>query len=96
MSLLKSPSAPGRVLKNLYLDPLSLSAISLAKQLGVPRSRIERLLKGSTSMTPDSAVRLAYFFATTPQYWMNLQVNYDMAKTEVDVSAITPLCQNAA
>ena len=91
MSLLQNPSPPGRILKTLYLEPLGLSAIQLAERLDVPRSRIERLIKGITGMTPDTAIRLSRFFGTTPQYWINLQVNYDLANTVVDVSRIDPL-----
>ncbi len=91
MSLLQNPSPPGRILKTLYLEPLGLSAIQLAEKLDVPRSRIERLIKGITGMTPDTAIRLSRFFGTTPQYWINLQVNYDLANAVVDVSRIDPL-----
>ncbi|WP_306155648.1 HigA family addiction module antitoxin [Roseovarius sp. MMSF_3281] len=93
MTLLENPMHPGEVLKELYLDPLEISAIGLAKRLGVPRTRIERLVKGTTGITPDTALRLARAFNTTPAYWMNLQTNYDMAlaSKEVDVSGITPL-----
>ena len=96
MSILKNPMHPGEVLKELYLDPLDMGAIALARRLGVPRTRIERLMKGTTGMTPDTAIRLARVFNTTPAYWMNLQTNYDMAIAEkaVDVSKIKPL--NAA
>ncbi len=96
MSILKDPMHPGEVLKELYLDPLDMGAIALARRLGVPRTRIERLIKGTTGMTPDTAIRLARVFNTTPAYWMNLQTNYDMAIAEkaVDVSKIKPL--NAA
>ncbi|MGR3540036.1 MAG: HigA family addiction module antitoxin [Hasllibacter sp.] len=91
MSLLKKPSHPGRVLKSLYLEPLGMSAIALAKALHVPRTRIERLVKGTTAMTPDTALRLAKAFGTTPAYWMNLQVNHDLARAEVDVAGIEPI-----
>ena len=93
MSLLEEPMHPGAVLKELYLDPLDMGAIALARRLRVPRTRIERLVKGVTSMTPDTALRLARAFNTTPSYWMNMQTNYDMsiASKEVDVSAIEPL-----
>ena len=91
MSLLKAPSHPGRVLRSLYLEPIGMSAIALARRLGVPRTRIERLLKGTTSMTPDTALRLAKAFGTTAAYWMNLQVNHDLANAEVDVAAIEPI-----
>lgn len=80
-------------MKELYLDSLDISPIALAKRLGVPRTRIERLVKRSTSMTPDTALRLARIFRTSPIYWMNLQTNYDIeiANKEVDVSNIVPL-----
>ena len=93
MSLLKDPRHPGEVLKELYLDPLDIGAIAFARRLGVPRTRIERLLKGVTRITPDTALRLARAFNTTPAYWMSMQVNHDMAviSKEVDVSTIEPL-----
>ena len=93
MSLLKEPMHPGEVLKELYLDPLDMGAIAFARRLDVPRTRIERLVKGVTSVTPDTALRLARAFNTTPAYWMNMQTNYDMsiASKVVDVSGIEPL-----
>lgn len=93
MSLLEAPMHPGEVLKELYLDPLDMGAIALARRLDVPRTRIERLVKGVTNMTPDTALRLARAFNTTPAYWMNMQTNYDIAtaSNKVDVSGIDPL-----
>lgn len=93
MSLLEEPMHPGEVLKELYLNPLDMGSIAFARRLDVPRTRIERLVKGVTSMTPDTALRLARVFGTTPAYWMNMQTNYDMAVAlkEIDVSTIEPL-----
>ncbi len=93
MSLLTAPMHPGEVLKELYLDPLEVSSMALAERLGVPRTRIERLVKGTTGMTSDTALRLGRLFGTTPQYWMNMQVNFDMARAArgTDLSAIEPL-----
>ena len=93
MSVLEAPMHPGEVLKELYLDPLDMGAIALARRLDVPRTRIERLVKGVTNMTPGTALRLARAFNTTPAYWMNMQTNYDMATAskKVDVSGIEPL-----
>lgn len=93
MSTLQEPMHPGEVLKELYLDPLGMGAIAFARRLDVPRTRIERLVKGVTSVTPDTALRLARAFNTTPAYWMNMQTNYDMsvASKVVDVSGIEPL-----
>ena len=93
MTLLRNPSHPGEVLQELYLDPLALSPIALARRLHVPRTRIERLVKGETALTVDTAIRLAKFFRTTPEYWMNLQRAWDLARARdtVDVSDITPV-----
>jgi len=93
MSLLTKPSHPGEVLAELYLAPLGMKAPTLAKQLHVPRTRIERLVKGETALTADTAMRLAAFFQTTPEYWMNLQRAWDLAlaRETVDVSGIQPL-----
>ena len=93
MTLMTSPSHPGEVLAELYLKPLDMSAITLAKRLKVPRTRIERLVKGETSLTVDTAMRLARFFGNTPEFWMNLQRAYDLARARetVDLTDITPL-----
>jgi addiction module HigA family antidote len=93
MSLLVNPAHPGEVLYELYLKPLGMSAIALAKRLDVPRTRIERLIKQETALSADSAIRLATFFNTTPEYWMNLQRGWDLARAQsaVDVSKIRPL-----
>jgi len=93
MTLMKNPSHPGEVLSELYLGPLDMSPITLAKRLHVPRTRIERLVKGETALTVDTAIRLAKFFRTTPEYWMNLQRAWDLARARdmIDVSDITPL-----
>lgn len=93
MSLLEAPVRPGEVLQELYLAPLGMGAIALARRLGVPRTRIERLVKGTTRMTPDTALRLARAFNTSPAYWLNMQTNYDkaIASGQVDVSGIEPL-----
>lgn len=93
MIVLTDPSHPGEVLKELFLDPLVMSAGVLAKHIGVPRTRIERLVKGETALTADTALRLSRFFGNTAEFWMNLQRAYDIARArrEVDVSGIQPL-----
>ena len=93
MTEILAPMHPGEVLDELYLKPLEMSAGALAKELGVPRTRIERIVKGQTSMTPDTAFRLAKIFRTSPLYWMNMQTSYDlaMANATVNVSDIKPL-----
>ncbi|MBZ9810117.1 HigA family addiction module antidote protein [Mesorhizobium sp. BR1-1-9] len=73
------PIHPGEILREEYLAPLGLKPYTLAKKLHVPRTRIERLANEATPVTPDTALRLAKFFGTTPQFWMNMQASYDLA-----------------
>ena len=73
------PIHPGEILREEYLVPLNLKPYTLAKKLHVPRTRIERLASETTPVTPDTALRLAKFFGTTPQFWMNMQASYDLA-----------------
>ena len=93
MTRMKNPSHPGEVLAELYLEPIGMTAIAVARRLNVPRTRIERLVKGKTSVTVDTAMRLAKFFGNTPEFWMNLQRAYDLAQAReaLDLSDITPL-----
>ncbi len=90
---METPSHPGEVLAQLYLEPLGMSAIGLARRLDVPRTRIERLVRGETSLTADTAMRLAKFFGNTAEFWMNLQRAYDLARARktIDLSNIEPL-----
>lgn len=90
-----APVHPGEILREEYLVPLGLSAGALARRLGVPRTRIERLAGETTSMTVDTALRLSRFFGTSPEFWMNLQIHHDLtlqaeAKSE-ELSAIRAL-----
>ena len=80
MSELKPrPVHPGEILREEFLVEYDLSAGALAHALHVPRDRIEKLVRETRAMTADTAARLAKYFGTTPQFWMNLQSNYDLA-----------------
>ena len=70
---------PGEILREEFLSPIGLKPYTLAKKLHVPRTRIERLANERTPVTPDTALRLAKFFGTSPQFWMNMQASYDLA-----------------
>ena len=93
MSMMQDPVHPGEVLDELYLKPLDMSAIALAKKLHVPRTRIERLVRCQTGISTDTALRLARFFGTTPEYWLNMQRAWELARArrDLDVSDIEPL-----
>ena len=86
------PVHPGEILREEFLVPLKMSAGALAKRLGVPRTRIERLASEQTGVTPDTALRLGKFFDTTPEFWMTLQASYDLkvhaAALAADLAAI--------
>ena len=69
---------PGRIIRDHYLEPLSLSVTELAKILGVSRKTLSKIVNGNGSVTPDMALRLSQAFETTPELWLNLQRNYDL------------------
>jgi antitoxin HigA-1 len=76
------PIHPGEILREDFLPEYGLTAGSLAKALHVPRDRMEKIMRGARSVTADTAMRLARYFGTTPQFWMNLQSNHDLAEFE--------------
>ena len=72
------PMHPGEVLREEFMEPLGLTAYRLAQALGVPRTRIERIGREETAITADTAHRLGRYFGTTPQFWLNLQTDYEL------------------
>lgn len=75
------PIHPGRILRR-EMQARELTANRLALDIGVPSGRITDILGGKRGITADTALRLARYFATTPQFWMNLQVQYELALAE--------------
>mgnify|MGYP001202531961 FL=1 len=71
------PIHPGEHLAE-FLEELQITRYQLAKELRVPQIRISQIVRGKRSITADTALRLAKFFNTSPQYWLNLQSNYDL------------------
>lgn len=74
---------PGEILLKDWLEPMGLSQYALAKAIGVPPRRINEIVKGLRGITVDTALRLAQYFGTDAQSWLNLQNHYDteMART---------------
>lgn len=72
------PVTPGEILLEDFLKPLHLSANALALQLRVPATRIQAILRGKRAITADTALRLARYFGTTAELWMNLQQLYEL------------------
>jgi addiction module HigA family antidote len=75
------PVAPGDFLRTEFLTPMGLSAYRLAKDINVPLNRIAGILAGKRAITADTALRLARYFGTDAQSWINLQAHYDLAVT---------------
>jgi antitoxin HigA-1 len=77
-----SPLHPGEVLREEFLVPLDLSAGALAKAMGVPRTRVERIAAESICITADTALRLGKALGTSAQLWLNLQNRFDIETAE--------------
>jgi addiction module HigA family antidote len=75
------PIHPGEHLAE-ELEALDMSAAELARQLNVPTNRVTSILNGQRAISGDTALRLAHFFGTTPQFWLNLQTLYDVRVAE--------------
>jgi addiction module HigA family antidote len=74
---------PGEVLSEEFLKPLGMSVNALAIALRVPATRIGAVVKGERSVTADTALRLARFFGTSAEFWINLQAMYDLTKARM-------------
>ena len=74
----RTSTHPGEVLLEDFLKPMSLSQTDLAKHIGVPIQRINELVRGKRGVTPDTAWLLSKALGTTPEFWMNLQVNFEL------------------
>jgi addiction module HigA family antidote len=94
------PLHPGEMLREEFLKPMGLTPYKVARACGVPRTRIERIVREELGITADTALRLAKFFGTTVAFWMNLQTRYDIRMVEraiaVDLAAIQTFKRAAA
>ena len=75
----RTPTHPGEILAEEFLKPLELTQVALAKKIGVSVQRVNEIVRGRHGITPETAWLLASAFETTPHFWMNLQVRYDLA-----------------
>ena len=79
------PIHPGEILREDYLKPSGMSANALSKALKVPAPRINEIVRERRGVSADSALRLARYFNTTPQFWLNLQTTFDLRTAEDEV-----------
>ncbi|MBS9778432.1 MAG: HigA family addiction module antidote protein [Gammaproteobacteria bacterium] len=76
----REPIHVGQYLKTEFLDEMGLTAYALAKAINIPQSRLSNIINGKRSITADTALRLARYFGTSSQFWLNMQANYDLQK----------------
>ena len=76
------PVHPGEILKHDFMEPLELSATSLARAIGVTPARVNEIVRRRRGITAETALRLAKYFNTDAQSWMNLQTRYELALAE--------------
>jgi len=69
---------PGEILREEFLEPLGITMYRLAADTGMPADRVGRLVRGMRAFSADTALRLAAYFKTSPEFWMNLQSRYDL------------------
>ena len=80
---------PGEVLLEEFLEPMAISQNRLARAIGVPPRRVNEIVLGKRSITPDTALRLSRFFGNSSRFWLGLQMDYDLEETErVDAARI--------
>lgn len=79
------PIHPGETLREDFMKPLGLTANRLAINLRVPAARVGEIVNGRRAITADTALRLARYFGNSPQFWLNLQANYDLERAEDEV-----------
>ena len=84
------PTHPGEILSREFLIPLGITQVALAAHIGVPVQRVNELVRGKRGVTPETAWLLAQAFETTPDFWLNLQAAYDLARTRPE-RTIPPL-----
>lgn len=76
---------PGEVLKEEFLDPMGISAYRLAKDTGIPQTRISEIIKGKRRVTADTALRLAKYFGISARFWLGLQDDFDIEEAEIAI-----------
>lgn len=73
-----NPMHPGEILNESYLEPLNIGVGEAAKRLGISRKTVSQLINGHSGISTEMACKLAKACGTTPKFWLNLQVNYDL------------------
>lgn len=78
----RAPTHPGEMLREEFLIPMNITQRELANGIRVPYQRVNELINGKRGITPSTALRLAKYFGTTPGFWMNLQLRWDLYRAQ--------------
>ena len=84
MAKLLKPVTPGDILREEFMIPLKISQNKLARDIDVPVARINDIVHGRRGISADTALRFGKYFSTTPEFWLNLQMRFDLKKTKRD------------
>ena len=91
---------PGEILLEEFLIPLNISAYRLSKEVGIPQTRISKIIKGERKITADTSLRLSYYFGNSAKFWLGLQTDFDieneLANKKNELDKIKPFNENAA
>lgn len=80
-----APLHPGEVLREEFMEPMNMTAYSLAKACHIERPRLERIIRETQGISADTALRLGKYFGTTPEFWMNLQAKYELDEAKAEI-----------
>lgn len=87
MNMRKVPyPTPGEILREEFLDPMSISAYRLAKEIGVPQMRISEIIAGKRGITVDTGLRLSRYFGLNDGFWTGLQLDYESARVKDELA----------
>ena len=79
---------PGAILEEEFLKPLGISAYRLAKETKIPATRISQIIKGKRRITADTALRFGKFFGNSADFWLGIQMEYDLRKEKVEIESV--------
>jgi addiction module HigA family antidote len=90
---------PGEILKEEFLKELGITAYRLSKETHIQQTRVSEILQGKRAITPDTALRFAKFFGTSPNFWIGLQTDYDIEEAlrnkSSEIEAIRPFAESS-
>ena len=79
---MKNPPPPGRIVRQECIEPLGLTVTQAARSLGVTRQTLNNVVNGKSGVSPEMAIRLSKAFGSSPEVWLGLQMEYDLAQAE--------------